>query len=256
MLGEEVSEVVSPSHSPTHISNTIDLSGDGSPHVSETLMAAGSRAGPSSTQVGTVGQPRLNRRPHPTGALAAAPACLRFATSVVPATSLTSHGPFILGLSIFTSSMLPPCPPSLLPPTCPPACVAYLQAEPSGSQATSPQLSAEQQAVVELVKAGKSVFFTGDAGKGKSFLLNHIISQLREQHGEEFSSAVAITAATGIAATHIQGSTLHSALGCGLPRTTDDFGRMWKRENRERLRGFKVGQIAHQPLCLPTCQPA
>jgi hypothetical protein len=137
---------------------------------------------------------------------------------------------------------------------CPSARPPDLQADPSGSQASSPQLSAEQQAVVELVKAGKSVFFTGDAGTGKSFLLNHIISQLREQHGEEFCSAVAITAATGIAATHIQGSTLHSALGCGLPRTTDDFGRMWKRENRERLRGFKVGRTS-QSACLLASQP-
>ena len=142
------------------------------------------------------------------------------------------------------------------PPACSP-CPPCPQAEPSGSQASSPQLSAEQQGVVDLVAAGKSVFFTGDAGTGKSFLLNHIIFQLREQHGEEFSSAVAITAATGIAATHIQGSTLHSALGCGLPRTTDDFGRMWKRENRERLRAFKVGGPgragpgqASQPPCL------
>ena len=32
---------------------------------------------------------------------------------------------------------------------------------------------------------------------GKSFLLNHIISRLKERYGSEFSEKVAITAATG-----------------------------------------------------------
>ena len=97
MLGEmEVSEVAWPSHSPTHISNTIDLTGDESPHVSETLMAAGSRAGPSSSQVGTAGQPRLNRRrPHSTGAGGARlPAPFRVCGR---ATSHTSHGSWMTG---------------------------------------------------------------------------------------------------------------------------------------------------------------
>lgn len=37
---------------------------------------------------------------------------------------------------------------------------------------------------------------------------------------------VAVTAATGIAATHIQGSTVHSVMGCGVPRNLEDFDRM------------------------------
>ena len=76
---------------------------------------------------------------------------------------------------------------------------------------------------------------------GKSVLLNHIISELRERYGEDdFRASVAVTAATGIAATHISGVTLHSALGCGAPQTTDDFGRMWKKESRQRLRALRV----------------
>ncbi|GAB4819356.1 hypothetical protein N2152v2_006402 [Parachlorella kessleri] len=75
---------------------------------------------------------------------------------------------------------------------------------------------------------------------GKSFLLNHIITHLREQYGSDFPASVAVTAATGIAATHISGTTLHSTLGCGAPRTTLDFGRMWKKDTRERLRQLKA----------------
>ena len=44
---------------------------------------------------------------------------------------------------------------------------------------------------------------------GKSFLLTHIITGLRKQH----RSAVAVTAPTGIAATHINGMLLY-LLGC------------------------------------------
>ena len=39
----------------------------------------------------------------------------------------------------------------------------------------------------------------------QSFLLNRIIGHLRTVYGEDFSDAVGITAATGIAATHIGG---------------------------------------------------
>ena len=40
---------------------------------------------------------------------------------------------------------------------------------------------------------------------GKSFLLNHIIAKLRLIYGDDFANCVAVTAATGIAATHISG---------------------------------------------------
>jgi hypothetical protein len=37
---------------------------------------------------------------------------------------------------------------------------------------------------------------------------------------------VAVTAATGIAATHISGTTLHSQAGCGVPQVMQDFQKM------------------------------
>jgi len=51
---------------------------------------------------------------------------------------------------------------------------------------------------------------------------------------------VAVTAATGIAATHISGTTLHSQTGCGIPQTIEDFDRMWKPQSRDRWRKMKV----------------
>lgn len=65
-----------------------------------------------------------------------------------------------------------------------------------------------QRHVLDLVKDGKNVFFTGNAGTGKSFLLNRVVESLREMYGSGFKDCVAVTAATGIAATHVGGRAL------------------------------------------------
>lgn len=72
-------------------------------------------------------------------------------------------------------------------------------------------LSNKQAQVLDtVVRRRKSVFFTGPAGTGKSFLLNRIIETLSSETG------VHVTASTGIAATHIGGTTLHGFAGCGI----------------------------------------
>ena len=60
----------------------------------------------------------------------------------------------------------------------------------------------EQRAVINAIRAGKSVFFTGSAGTGKSYLLKRLITMLPPQ-------STFITASTGEAACHIGGTTLH-----------------------------------------------
>ena len=79
-------------------------------------------------------------------------------------------------------------------------------------------LSDEQKAVLKtVVKDGKSVFFTGSAGTGKSVLMRQIIAKLRDKFsGKHDIGAVAVTASTGLAACNIEGSTLHSFAGIGL----------------------------------------
>lgn len=85
-------------------------------------------------------------------------------------------------------------------------------------------LDADQWRVVELAcRRGKSVFYTGPGGVGKSHVTSVIVSFLRCVFRSEFSKAVAITAPTGIAATHIGGTTIHSAVGVGVPQLHDDF---------------------------------
>lgn len=58
---------------------------------------------------------------------------------------------------------------------------------------------------------GKSVFLTGAPGAGKTYVLNRFI-KLAKASGKR----VAVTASTGIAATHIGGTTIHSWSGLGI----------------------------------------
>jgi ATP-dependent DNA helicase PIF1 len=73
-------------------------------------------------------------------------------------------------------------------------------------------LSAEQKHILELVRKGRSVFFTGPAGTGKSVLMREIITELKRKHAKKPES-VAVTASTGLAACNIGGMTLHSFSG-------------------------------------------
>ncbi|CEH15928.1 related to pif1-dna helicase involved in mitochondrial dna repair and telomere length control [Ceraceosorus bombacis] len=79
-------------------------------------------------------------------------------------------------------------------------------------------LSKEQQMIYQLVvDEGKSVFFTGSAGTGKSVLLREIIAGLRRKFAaKQQQDCIAVTASTGIAACNIGGVTLHSFAGIGL----------------------------------------
>lgn len=100
------------------------------------------------------------------------------------------------------------------------------------------ELSDEQLRVVDLVLAGHNVLFTGPGGSGKSLTTNAIIERLRERHGEAFAERVAVTATTGIAATHIGGTTVNAAMGLGVPTTRRDFRTM--HASRNRLRAYEV----------------
>jgi ATP-dependent DNA helicase PIF1 len=72
-------------------------------------------------------------------------------------------------------------------------------------------LSPTQKCVYDEVLTGKSLFFTGEAGSGKSFLLDVIVKRARLQKID-----VHVTASTGISACAIGGTTLHSFAGLGL----------------------------------------
>ncbi|KAJ5561136.1 hypothetical protein N7535_009333 [Penicillium sp. DV-2018c] len=88
--------------------------------------------------------------------------------------------------------------------------------KPANAKVATLFLSDEQKAVLEaVVERGKSMFFTGSAGTGKSVLMREIITKLRIKYRKE-PDRVAVTASTGLAACNIGGVTLHSFAGIGL----------------------------------------
>ena len=68
----------------------------------------------------------------------------------------------------------------------------------------------KQSEALSLLKMGENVFLTGAAGTGKTYLLNQYIHYLKQHQVKH-----AITASTGIAATHLHGTTLHAWSGIG-----------------------------------------
>lgn len=68
-----------------------------------------------------------------------------------------------------------------------------------------------QSQALKILKSGANVFLTGEPGSGKTYVINQYVTYLRS-HGIQ----PAITASTGIAATHIGGMTIHSWSGIGI----------------------------------------
>lgn len=74
-----------------------------------------------------------------------------------------------------------------------------------------------QDQALKILKTGNNVFLTGEAGSGKTHTVNQYVSYLRK-HGV----GVAVTASTGIAATHLGGVTIHSWSGIGIRKEFSD----------------------------------
>ncbi|MBP6884207.1 MAG: AAA family ATPase [Candidatus Pacebacteria bacterium] len=95
-----------------------------------------------------------------------------------------------------------------------------------------------QTEALAIMKTGLNVYLTGSAGSGKTHTLREYIRWL-----DEHEIPVAITASTGIAATHMNGQTIHGWSGIGIRETLDDFALeqleqkqyLWKRFEKARV---------------------
>jgi ATP-dependent exoDNAse (exonuclease V) alpha subunit len=95
-----------------------------------------------------------------------------------------------------------------------------------------------QKQALNILKLGKNVFLTGAAGSGKTYVLNKYIKYLKTN-----SIPVAITASTGIAATHMNGKTIHSWAHIGIKEqmTPSDLAHLFARkEYRQSIAEAKV----------------
>lgn len=84
-----------------------------------------------------------------------------------------------------------------------------------------------QDRALDILKTGANVFLTGEPGAGKTYVINKYVAWL-----EAAGLQVAVTASTGIAATHIGGMTIHSWSGFGIKSelTPQDLDQIASRE--------------------------
>ena len=75
-----------------------------------------------------------------------------------------------------------------------------------------------QEEALKILKTGANVFLTGEPGSGKTHTINQYLAYLRSCGIEP-----AVTASTGIAATHVGGMTIHAWSGIGVKRQLTQF---------------------------------
>lgn len=68
-----------------------------------------------------------------------------------------------------------------------------------------------QKLALEIMLSGASVLLTGPAGSGKTYVLNQFI-----KYAKADGKHVSVTATTGLAATHLGGTTIHAWSGIGI----------------------------------------
>ena len=100
-----------------------------------------------------------------------------------------------------------------------------------------------QSLALEIMSSGQSVLLTGPAGSGKTYVLNEFIRRAKRE-----GKSVAVTATTGLAATHLGGNTIHSWSGIGihheLPRNFVDNLTKTRRENIEKADILIIDEIS------------
>lgn len=90
----------------------------------------------------------------------------------------------------------------------------------------------DQDLALRILLAGKSALITGEAGSGKTYLLNQFVWQSRQA-----GKSVAVTATTGLAATHLSGSTIHRWSRMGIiDHLSPNFYKKLTANDKKRLR--------------------
>lgn len=94
-------------------------------------------------------------------------------------------------------------------------------------------MNLKQSQALRVMLSGESVFLTGAPGSGKTYVLNKFIERAKKS-----KKRIAITASTGIAATHIGGTTIHSWAGLGIRDSITEQDHKWLKENARLLKRY------------------
>jgi ATP-dependent DNA helicase PIF1 len=106
------------------------------------------------------------------------------------------------------------------------------------------ELNEKQREALEHVKVGHNVFITGQAGTGKSRVIGSIRAFAREKY-RGLKGAWCAVAPTGTAAILVEGQTIHSFAGIGVPTTKKDFEKAWGRKKEwRRLQLLVVDEVS------------
>lgn len=93
-----------------------------------------------------------------------------------------------------------------------------------------------QAEAMAILESGRSVLLTGAAGTGKTYVLNEFIRRAKKR-----GLSVAVTATTGLAATHLNGTTIHAWSGIGV---SDEFDRRMARDlGKQRQELIRKGDV-------------
>lgn len=95
-----------------------------------------------------------------------------------------------------------------------------------------------QAQALRVLLEGANVFLTGPPGAGKTYVLNEFIRRARRN-----GKTVAVTASTGIAATHLNGTTIHSWTGLGIRDSLSAHDLDWLRNNDKLRKRYNATDI-------------
>lgn len=95
-----------------------------------------------------------------------------------------------------------------------------------------------QDRALDILKTGANVFLTGEPGAGKTHVINQYIAWL-----EAARLTVAVTASTGIAATHIAGVTIHSWSGIGIKDSLSPYDLENIATKEKNVKRMKAAQV-------------
>jgi ATP-dependent DNA helicase PIF1 len=87
-----------------------------------------------------------------------------------------------------------------------------------------------QDEALAILESGRSVLLTGAAGTGKTYVLNKFIRRAKKR-----GKSVAVTATTGLAATHLNGTTIHAWSGIGVHDSLDKYAAAKLGKSRQDL---------------------